>query len=187
MPENIKDNESPDQDKKEETVDEAPSGEEGNGPDKEGPDEPVKNRGIKKWILIIIAGILVVSSGLGYLFMPERFHSLFKKEFNGPGIIDEGNLTEENISPFFVPPEKADNKAIRIDLTIIWDGIASIKYKKNELSARQMMSERFNKRARQHPDLNAVKSDLENEIGSMLRSSLGVQNLDIRIKEIRYF
>jgi hypothetical protein len=49
------------------------------------------------------------------------------------------------------------------------------------------MYERLYKLAGQHPDLNIVKSDLETEIGSMLRSSLGVQNLIIRIKEIRYF
>jgi hypothetical protein len=118
--------------------------------------------------------------------MPDRFNNLFKKEFKGPGIINEDNLSEEKISPFFIPPGPAD-KSIRIDLTIVWDGIASIKYKKNELSARHMMAERFYKLAKQHPDLNAVKSDLENEIGSILRSSLGVQSLNIRIKEIRYF
>ncbi len=182
-----KDNETPDQDEMEETRDDEPSEEEEAVSNEEKPQEAVKKPGKKKWIFIIIIGLILGASGIGYQFMPERFRYLFKKEFKGPAIINEDNLTEEEISPFFVPPEEADKKAIRIDLTIVWDGIASIRYKKNELSARQMMSERFYKLAKQHPDLNAVKSDLENEIGSMLRSSLGVQSLNIRIKEIRYF
>lgn len=187
MPKKKKDNKTPDQDEKEETRDDEPSKEKENASDEEKPHAIVKKPGKIKWVFIIVIGVILGASGIGYLFMPDRFASLFRKEFKGPGIINEDNLTEEKISPFFVPPGEADKKTIRIDLTIVWDGIASIKYNKNELSARQMMSERFYKLAKQHPDLNAVKSDLENEIGSMLRSSLGVQSLNIRIKEIRYF
>jgi hypothetical protein len=183
-----KDNETPDQDEKEETRDDEPEKDEGKASDEERPQEVLKKPGKKKWLFIIIViGVILGASAIGYMIRPEMFNNLFKKEFKGPGIINEDNLSEENISPFFVPPGEADQKTIRIDLTIVWDGIASIKYKKNELRARQMMSERFYKLARQHPDLNVVKSDLENEIGSMLRSSLGVQSLNIRIKEIRYF
>ncbi|MDM7918843.1 MAG: hypothetical protein QUS12_06710, partial [Methanosarcina sp.] len=170
-----------------ETRDDEPSEEEEKAPEEEKPQEPVKKPGKKKWVFIILIGVILGGSAIGYRFRPERFQNLFKKEFKGPEIINEDDLSEENISPFFVPPGEADQKTIRIDLTIVWDGIASIKYKKNELSARQMMSERFYKLAKQHPDLNTVKSDLENEIGSILRSSLGVQSLNIRIKEIRYF
>jgi hypothetical protein len=200
MPEKNQDKEAPDEEEKEEIPDNELSTEEGEkADDKEKPESskkkvsdkkkqpPVKNKFRKiKWIFIIVIGVLLVASGIGFVFMPEKFHSLFKKDFKGPVIVNEDNLSEEIMSPFLIPPG-ATNKAIRIDLSIVWDGIASIRFKKNELSTRNMMYERFYKLAGQHQDLNIVKSDLENEIGSMLRSSLGVQNLIIRIKEIRYF
>jgi hypothetical protein len=194
MPKKNKDKEAPEKDKKEEIKDDAPPAEEGEKGEKAGDDkkpQPQKKKSGKiKWIIIsviVVIGVIAVASGIGYVFMPERFHNLFKKEFKGPEIILEDNLTEANISPFFVPPGQTEKKTIRIDLTIVWDGIASLKYKNNELNARNMMSERFNKFAGAHQDLNVIKSDMENEIGSMLRTTLGVQNLLIRIKEIRYF
>ncbi|NLA74296.1 MAG: hypothetical protein GX846_02270 [Deltaproteobacteria bacterium] len=183
-----KDREIPDKDEKgEEARDNGPEAEEGTDtPGEKKPEAEEKKSGIKKWILIVVAGVILGVSGTGLVLMPNRFSTLFKEEFKGVEIIKEDNLSEEVMSPFFIPPGPSD-KAIRIDLTIVWDGIASITFKKNELSARQMMSERFIKLAGQRPDLNVVKSDLENEIGSMLKSSLGVQILNIRIKEIRYF
>lgn len=187
MPEKNKDKEAPDKDEKEDIQDEEPSTREKEKAGDDKKPQPVKKKSGKiKWIIVILIGVVLGASGIGYMFKPEVFTSLFKKKFDAPLIIDEEKLSEVDISPFFIPPGPTD-KAIRIDLTVVWDGIASIRFKNNELSTRHMMSERFNKLAGQHPDLNIVKSDLENEIGSMLRSSLGVQNLIIRIKEIRYF
>lgn len=187
MPEKSKDKEAPDQDEKEDIHDEEPStGEKKKAGDEKKPPPAKKKSGKIKWVIVILIGVVLGASGIGFVFKPELFTSLFKKKFQDPLIIDEEKLSEVDISPFFIPPGPTD-KAIRIDLTVVWDGIASIRFKKNELSARNMMSERFYKLAGQHPDLNTVKYDLEKEIGSMLRSSLGVQNLIIRIKEIRYF
>jgi hypothetical protein len=187
MADKKKDKEAPEKEEKEETSNDAPPTDEGEkAGDGKKPQPAKKKSGKIKWIIIIVIVVMLGASGIGYVFMPERFHNLFKKEFKGPEIINEGNLSEENISPFFIPPGPAD-KAIRIDLTIVWDGIASLTFKKNEVSARNMMSERFYKLAGEHQDLNVIKSEMENEIGSILRSSLGVQSLIIRIKEIRYF
>ncbi len=188
MPEKNKDKGTPDKEEKERPRDDEPqTGEGEKAADNEKPQPQKKKSGKIIWIIIIGIVVVLGASGTLYLFMPERFTSLFKKEFKGPAIISEDNLTEENISPFFVPPGDNDKKTIRIDLTMVWDGIASLKYKNNELNARNMMSEQFHKLAKQHQDLNVIKSDMENEIGSMLRTTLGVQNLVIRIKEIRYF
>ena len=50
-----------------------------------------------------------------------------------------------------------------------------------------MMYEKIYTIAEQNRDLNEKIPYLENEVSSMLRSSLGVQNLAVNIKEIRYF
>jgi hypothetical protein len=110
-----------------------------------------------------------------------------EKKFKTPEIsVDEDNLREEMLSPFFIPPGPVDD-TIRIDLSIIWDGLASVRFKKKELNLRNMMYEKFYTMAEQNQDLNEKIPYLENEVSSMLRSSLGVQNLEIKIKEIRYF
>lgn len=146
-----------------------------------------KRSGKKKWIFIILLGILLGISGLGLVFKPDKFSLFFKKDFKQTGFsINEDNLSEENISPFFIPPGP-NNKTIRIDLTMVWDGLASIRFRKRELALRSMMYEKFYETARQNTNLNEQISYLENEVSSMLRKSLGVQNLVVRIKEIRYF
>lgn len=186
MTEEIKD-EAPDEELNEdeegneEVEDETPSA--------EGEEAPVeeKKKSVKiKWIFIVLVIILAIS-GLGIKYAPEHFSFLNINKFKTPEIrIDEDNLSEEILSPFFVPPGPERN-TIRIDLSIIWDGLASIRFKKKELILRNMMSEKFNDIAEQNQDLNEKIPYLEKEVSSMLRHSLGVQNLAIKIKEIRYF
>lgn len=149
--------------------------------------KPKKKSGRIKWILVIIPGIILVIWGLGIKYAPEQFSFLIKTKLRTQEVkIDEDNLSEEILSPFFIPPGLADD-AIRIDLSVIWDGLASIRFKKKELVLRNMMYEKFYTIAEQNPDLNKKLSYMEDEVSSMLRSALGVQNLVIKIKEIRYF
>ena len=185
MPEEIKEDETP----QEEAANETDSIEKGEKTDaEEKPVETKKKSGKKKWIFIfLIIAVLLGISGLGWEYMPERFSFLFKKDFDYTETsINDDNLSEEAISPFFIPPE-SESKTIRIDLSIVWDALASVRFRKNEPVIRNMMYEKFYEMSRQHPDLNEQKTELDNEISSMLRKTLGVQNLKVRIKEIRYF
>ena len=145
-----------------------------------------KKSGRIKWIFIILVMLMGIS-GLGIKYAPDRFSFFMKKKFIIPEVsIDEDNLREETLSPFFIPPGPAGN-TIRIDLSVIWDGLASIRFKKKEFTVRNMMYEKIYTIAEQNRDLNEKIPYLENEVSSMLRSSLGVQNLAVNIKEIRYF
>lgn len=181
MSEEIKEDEAPEEEQNEDTEKGAASDEQD-----EKPVKAKKKSGKKIWFFIIPVLILAIS-GLGIKYAPEHFSFLMKKDFQTPEVsIDEDNLSEEILSPFFIPPGPADD-TIRIDLSIIWDGLASIRFKKKELYLRSMMYEKFYEVASQNQDMNKKIPDLENEVGSMLRSSLGVQNLVVKIKEIRYF
>lgn len=161
--------------------DETPSTEE-----EEAPVKAKKKSGKIKWIFIALIIILGIS-GLGTKYAPEYFSFLNLNKFETRGIrIDEDNLSEEVLSPFFIPPGP-ERDAIRIDLSIIWDGLASVRFKKKELVLRSMMSDKFNDIAEQNQDLNEKIPYLEKEVSSMLRDSMRVQNLEIKIKEIRYF
>ena len=146
-----------------------------------------KSSGSKKWIFIIILGMILGISGFGILFKPEQFQFLMKKSFKTHEVkIDDNNLSEEILSPFFIPPGSSDD-TIRIDLSIIWDGLASVRFRKRELSIRSMMYDKFNEIAGQYQDMNEKIPYIEDEVSSMLQNSLGVQNLKVKIKEIRYF
>ncbi len=177
MPEEIKEDEAPEEELNEDDT----------SASKEKKPAKVKKSGNKKWIFLIILGILLAISGLGIKYAPNRLPFLTNKKFNNTEInIDEDNLSEEILSPFFIPPGPSDN-TIRIDLSIVWDGLASVRFKKKELGIRKMMYDKFYNMAEQNQDLNEKIPYLENEVSSMLRSTLGVQNLVVKIKEIRYF
>ena len=185
MSEEIKEDDAPEKETKEESGNETDSAEKENKP------EPVKSKnksGKKKWIFLILIIALLGLTGLGLIFMSENFSLLLKNnDFQYSEIsINEDNLSEESLSPFFIPPGP-EAKTIRIDLTIVWDALASIRYKEKELGIRNMIYEKFYENAQLHEDLNEQTSYLENEISSMLRKTLGVQNLVVRIREIRYF
>ncbi len=185
MSEKIKEDETPE----EEAGNEAASTEKPKKTEAEAaPVATEKKSGKKKWIFIFLIFVVLLGiSGLGLVYMPERFSFLFKKNFDYTETsIDDDNLSEEALSPFFIPPEP-ESKTIRIDLSIVWDALASVRFRKNEQVIRNMMYEKFYEMSKQHSDLNEQKTELENEIDSMLRKTLGVQNLKIRIKEIRYF
>ncbi len=190
MSEEKKEDDSPEAESGEETGNETLSaGKDNNSGADEKPVNSDKKSGKKKWVFIlpIIIVVLLGTFFLGLKFMPENFRFLFKKDVEyGKIIIDEEKLSEEALSPFFIPPGP-ENKTIRIDLIIVWDSLASIRFRKNELVIRNMIYERFYEIAQKHKDLNAQISYLENEVSIMLRKSLGVQNLIVRIKEIRYF
>ena len=146
-----------------------------------------KKSGKKKWIFFVILAVILVILGLATFYMPDRFPFLSKMKYTDQEIeIDEDNLREEILSPFFIPPGPAKD-TIRIDLSVVWDGLASVRFKKKELSLRNMMYQKFYTIAEQNPDLNQKISYMENEVSSMLRGALGVQNLVVKIKEIRYF
>ena len=188
MSEEIKEDEVPEEELKAETGDEtAPAESENTSTPEEKPVKSKKKPGKKKWIFLILIVVLIGVSGSGLVLMPEKFSFLNKNDFQYSEVsINEDNLSEESLSPFFIPPGP-ETKTIRIDLSIVWDGLASIRFKKKELGNRKMMYEIFYEKALQHEDLNEQKSYLENEVSSMLRKSLDAPNLVIRIKEIRYF
>jgi len=181
MSEEIKENEVPEKELSNNTGDETTSSEQRRKKVK------TKNSGKRYWIFFIILGIIMFITGVRMKYAPDHFSFLMKNKIKIPEVkIDEDNLSEEILAPFFIPPGPADD-TIRIDLSIVWDGLASIRFKKKELSLRNMMYEKFYEIAEQKLDLNEKIPYLENEVSSMLRSSLGVHNLVVKIKEIRYF
>lgn len=148
-----------------------------------------KKKGRKKWIILLISLLIIITAVSGIIFAPEYFIGKSGNIFTDPEAVAENdNLTEELLSPFFIPPVAGSSKgAVRIDLSAIWDGLSAIRYKQKEFRLRSRVYEYICDLAEENEDLNEKIPYLENELGMMFRQFLGAQNLVIKIKEIRYF
>ena len=158
----------------------------GGAPGKEKIDPPSK--GSKKWIVLSIPLLILVISGITIKFYPGFLNKGQDKDlFTRSVDINNDNLNEEILSPFFIPPsDERSRGAVRIDFSVIWDGLASIRFSKRELRIRSDLSKFITDFADKTDDLNENIPLLEQEMTSFFRNALGVRDLAIKIKEIRY-
>lgn len=156
---------------------------------KPGAPENAKPQGrslIKKWTLLMIAGTILAVSGLGIKFGPGLL-KMSDSEILVNVDINDADLSEEALSPFFIPPGRGNPEgAIRIDLSVVWDGLASVRYRKRELQVRSVLYSQLAKIAEENDDLSSRVSFLENRISSVFRESLGAGTIVVKVKEIRY-
>ena len=98
------------------------------------------------------------------------------------------SLKEESLSPFFIPLAYDQNRRmVRLDLSVIWSALAAVKYKKNELKIRDQMYNHLMSFIRDSGDSNNVSDLLENSLKGILQNSLGIYNLEVKVREINYF
>jgi hypothetical protein len=136
----------------------------------------------KKWVLIGIPVFILFTGGAIVLlnFMGEKKHSLPQVDLTGD------NLKEESLSPFYIPPSSDLSRgAVRIDFTVIWDGLAAVRYKAGELRVRAEVYDYLNGTAGKTADLTSQKPVMEEEMSAIFRKTLGVNNLAVRIKELK--
>jgi hypothetical protein len=145
--------------------------------------------GRRRWIWISSLGLIMVCWGLvvgvhqGRQWMNRRGEGVFKTLIAAQ--VQKG-LNEERLPPFFVPlPPEASSRAVRIDFTVIWDGVTSFRFKKMELQVRDRLYGFMVDLAQNRKDLKEKGPLLETEMGRILRESLGTEELAIRIKEIK--
>lgn len=146
------------------------------------------SKGSKKWIILSVSLLVLIISGLTVKFFPNLLNMGEEKELLiRPIDINNDNLSEELLSPFFIPPSnKSSRGAIRIDFSVIWDNLASLRFNKKELKIRSDLSKFITDFANSTDDLNENISYLEQEMGVFFRNALGARDLVIKIKEIRY-
>lgn len=144
--------------------------------------------GYKKWILLSIFFLILVFIGVSIRWIPNLLS--FKRDgasFSAFAEIEDDHLMEENLSPFFIPPSSDSSRgAVRIDLSAIWDGLASIRFQKNKIRTRSRIYEYIRGLAEKNEDLHPIIPVLEKEMSRIFQESLGVRGLNIRIREIKY-
>jgi hypothetical protein len=149
-----------------------------------------KSRGslIRKWWIPGLIFLILAAAGITVFFRPDLL-SLIKGKRSVDYSIDltNDNLQEEGLSPFFIPPSADLSRgAARIDLTVIWDGVASVRYKNNELRVRAEVYDYLMAFAEKSEDLNSQKTVMEEGMSGIFRKSLGTKDLAIKIKELKF-
>jgi hypothetical protein len=140
----------------------------------------------RKWLICGILVFILIAGG-AITFLKPGFMNLTSKKHSLPPVdFSNDNLKEESLSPFFIPPSPdLARQAVRVDLTVIWDGLASVRFKSGELRVRAETYDYLKAAAEKTEDLNSQKAAMEEEIGAIFRKSLGVNDLAIRIKELK--
>jgi hypothetical protein len=142
-----------------------------------------------KWIILLFSiGIIGAIVGLGMRFGPQYLPDWRKKPLVSPTEPVKDNMREEPMAPFFVPlPPGTSKGVIRIDLSLIVDGLAYFHYSKKDVQARDRLYKYLVDKAGKDQDLNAQISFLEMEMSAILRESLGVNSVLVRIREVKAF
>lgn len=156
----------------------------------ETPTEAIKTSSKKRWFFLPVILLLMSIIAVGtYKFRPEWFERS-KIDYSGINSvnIEEDNLIEKELSPFFIPPSQGINSSmIRIDLSVIWDGLAAVRFQNKELEIRNDTYKYISKLTEKTKDLNSEVSYIEAEMSNIFREALGVNNLVIMIREINHF
>jgi hypothetical protein len=142
-----------------------------------------------KWVILIfllslIGGII----GIGILFGPEYVPGWPQKP---PTVLPEEDavdMREEPLAPFFIPLSPGSLKeVIRVDVTMISDGLASLRYSQKDVRIRDRLYRYLVDTVKKDPDLNAQISLLETEMAGILRELLGMNSVLVRVKEVKIF
>ena len=184
------DTEFEDEEKKDQELNEGKDHEQGieEGPSKTSHKERQPNHfGWKNLSLIIVFLAFIVALGVFYsLGGLSRFTR--QDQFSTINIVPS-NLSEEILSPFYIQGQSGSEASlIRIDLSIVWDGLASVRFAKIKLQLRNALFEYFNDMASQNQDeFKNMSTDLEAGIQNIICESLNVKGIVVKIKEISCF
>jgi hypothetical protein len=96
------------------------------------------------------------------------------------------HYVEEALSPFFVPlPATSSERVAVVDFTVIWDGLASVRFKRKELQIRDSLYRYILERAKKGEDLQEKAPILEAEMSRTFQESMGSKEIEIRIKRVK--
>ena len=142
---------------------------------------------IKKLSLILLA--LIILTALGIIFGKTSIEGFFHKDdLIDLSLVNKDNLNEKMLMPFVVPlPPDSSSSAVRIDFSVIWDGLASVRFEGRKLYVRDQLYRLLLDLTDKGEDLRTEADFLEQKMTMAFREILQVQNLAVSIKEIQYF
>lgn len=138
------------------------------------------------WVPGLLIFVFIVA-GTAVFIKPDLLDAIKGKKKPDYSIdLSNDNLQENDLSPFFIPaPDGSSRGAVRIDLSVIWDGVASVRYKANELRVRAEVYDYLVDIDGGITDPDELKTVMEEGMTGIFRTSLGTKDLAVRIKELK--
>jgi len=141
----------------------------------------------RKWItggvLAVLFAVLGFGITQGYKWIPNTGHKI--KPLSSAKNAKQ-DFYEEKLPPLFIPLQPdAASQAVMIDFSVIWDGLASFRYKSMELQIRNRLYRYMVGLSEKKQDLKEKTSFIEAQLSKIFRESLGMEDLAIKVKEIR--
>ena len=139
------------------------------------------------WMTVGVLVILFAGLGLGITqgtkWIPRVGHGISPVSSARSAKQD---FYEEKLPPLFIPLQPdAANQAVMIDFSVIWDGLASFRYKSMVLQIRNRLYRYLVGLSEKEQDLGGKAAFIEAQLSRIFRESLGMEDLAIKIKEIR--
>jgi len=141
----------------------------------------------KKPIIIGLLGLVGIAVGWSRTLGLNGVPGLGPRppRFDSSGELRD-HVVEEALSPFVVPlPATSAERIAVIDFTVIWDGLASVRFKRKELQIRDSLYRYILERAKKGEDLQEKAPILEAEMSRTFQESMGSKEIEIRIKRVK--
>jgi hypothetical protein len=140
-----------------------------------------------KWISVSILALVAALAGFGFL------RNIEGKTGSGPGFVSTGpgtrdSLRQEDLTRFYIPlPQGAENQVVALDLSVAWDALSAVRFKKMEVQGRDRLYAYLLGLAGKGETFQERASLVEEEMSRILRELLHTDSLAIKIREVRAF
>lgn len=135
-------------------------------------------------LIVFIAAVLVVST----LFLSRL--SFFGKmsSFEAEDTVIPDDFREEKLAPFFIPLSESElGKMAAVDVVALWDDLTSLRFQKKEHQIRNRLYQFLVHFEEKEVDLQGKVSSLQSQMSGIVRESLGIEDLSIRVREIKIY
>ncbi|MBN1104822.1 MAG: hypothetical protein JXL84_15495 [Deltaproteobacteria bacterium] len=143
----------------------------------------------RKWFLVSALTLVLALAGFGVFRNMEGETGSGKVA--GVGSTGSGprdSLRQEDLTRFYIPlPQGAENQVMALDLSVAWDALSAVRFKKMEVQGRDRLYSYLRGLAGKGETFQERVSLLEEEMSRILRELLRTDSLVIKIREVKAF
>jgi hypothetical protein len=143
----------------------------------------------RKRRLVISLIIIVMALGSASALLWPRISFILKGSSSATeDLVVPDGFREEKLAPFIVPLSAGGaGKLAVVNIVALWDDLTSLRFQKNEYQIRNRIYEFLVHFEERGVNLQKKVSSLQLEMSGILRESLGIEDLTIRVREIKIY
>ena len=135
-------------------------------------------------LIVFVAAVVVVST----LFLSRLSFFGKRSPFAAEDIVIPDNFREEKLAPFFIPLSEGESgNMAAVDAVALWDDLTSLRFQKKEHQIRNRLYQFLVHFEEGEVDLKGKVSSIQSQMSSIVRESLGIEDVTIRVREIKIY